>query len=113
MIATALILSTAVLVQAPAAVPKENDAPATKVMTPAERARYERETLIARRKAERLSKAQAQGGRRARAAEEEAKFREYELKMAPIMAAQQVEMAKIRSQDQQAAFNQQAIMNAQ
>jgi hypothetical protein len=113
MIASALILSTALLVQTPAAVPKENDAPATKVMTPAERARYERESLIARRKAERQSKAQAQAARRARSAEEEAKIRDYELKMAPIMAAQQVEMAKIRSQDQQAAFNQQAIMNAQ
>src|SRR4051812_517866 len=113
MVATALILSTALLAQTPAAVPKENDAPATKVMSPAERARYERESLIAKRKAERLSKAQAQATRRTRAAQEEAKLRDYELKMAPIMAAQQVEMAKVRSQDQQAAFNQQAIMNAQ
>jgi hypothetical protein len=113
MLATALILSTALLVQTPAAVPEENDAPATTVMNPAERARHERESLIAKRKAERLGKAQAQAARRARAAQEEAKIRDYELKLAPIMAAQQVEMAKIRSQDQQAALNQQAIMNAQ
>src|SRR3954454_23204012 len=113
MVATALILSAALAVQAPAAVPKEGEAPAARAMSPAERARIEREALIAKRKAGRLGKAQAQATRRGRAAEEEAKLRDYEMKMAPIVAAQQVEMAKIRSQEQQAAFQQQAIMNAQ
>jgi len=113
MIATALVLSTSLLAQAPAAVPKENDAPATRAISPAERARQEREVTLARRRAERLSKAQAQAAQRARAAQEEARIRDYELKMAPIVAAQQVEMAKIRAQEQQAALNQQAVMNAQ
>jgi hypothetical protein len=113
MVATALILSSALLAQAPAASPKKNAAPAAGAMSPAERARHEREALIARRKAEKLGKAQAQSARRDRAAQQEAKIRDYEVKMAPIMAAQEVEMARIRSQDQQAALNQQALVNAQ
>src|SRR4051794_5660686 len=113
MIATALILSTALLAQAPAGVPKGNDTPATKEMSLAERARHEREALIAKRKAERLGKAQTQAARRDRAAQEEAKLRDYEMKMAPILAAQQVETSRIRSQEQQAALQRQAIMNAQ
>jgi hypothetical protein len=115
MIATPLILLAALLgqAQAPAAAPKGNDAPATRAMTPEERAQYVRETSIAKRKAERQKKAQFQAAQRARAAQQEAMMRDYELKMAPIVAAQQIEMARLRLQEQQAAFNQQAIVNAQ
>jgi hypothetical protein len=123
MIATSLILSAVLLAQAQtpapkakvapapkgnvASAPKGDDAPATKVMTPAERAQQDRGSSTAKKPVVRSKKAQFQAAERARAAREEAMMRDYELKMAPIIAAQQVEMARIQAQQEQAAIQQQ------
>lgn len=118
---TALILSSTLLLMTQNPAAKTQDAPAVKLLSPAEleklspadRAQYERARTIARRKAAQQAKNQAQAARRVRAAEDEAKLREYELKMAPIIAAKQVEMAKVQAQEAQAAAQRQAAINAQ
>jgi hypothetical protein len=121
MFITALILSSILLMPTQDPVSKVQDAPAAKVLSPAEleklspadRTRYERARTIAKRNVDRQNKAKAQTARRARAAKDEAKLLEYELKMAPIIAARQAEMANIRAQQEQIAINRQAVINAQ
>jgi hypothetical protein len=81
-------------------------APTAKAAIPSERARAEREATIAKRRA-------ARALRRADAAKKEADLRDYERKMAPIVANQQIEMARIRAQQQQNEMTQQALMNLQ
>jgi hypothetical protein len=107
---TSLVFCLALVAQDPARGPAA--ARPAAAAAPGANSRAERAALIARRQAARQEKARAQALRRAAAARQEAQRRDEGLKMAPVVA-NQIELARLQAQEQQAAFTRQALMNLQ
>src|SRR5262245_21372873 len=104
MTVTSLVFCVALVAQEPTREPAVAVAPSA--------ARAERAALIARRKAARQETARAQASRRAAEERLEARRREEEIRMAPVVA-NQIELARLRAQEQQDQFTRQALMNLQ
>lgn len=108
MTAIGLVLGLLLATQDP---PAEAQAPSRPSL--AEQARAERQATLARRKAAQSKKDQARAQRRAEAAKREADLRDYEMKMAPIVARQQIEMAKLQAARERNAIQAQGLSNLQ
>jgi hypothetical protein len=107
---TSLIFCLALVTQDPARGPAA--APPAAAAAPAANPQAEWAALIARRKAARQEKARAQALRLAAADRQEARRRDDELKMAPLVA-NQIAQASLQSQEQHNAITQQVLMNRQ